>query len=426
MKGIKVLIEGAAVLCMTALLTITAITGSDKAAREQGNKGLENIGIAGVASVLNDYKLALAEESTFQVSIVDQNIDVVGAALDTASVQENTEADNTEQETAVAEEAQKEAASETKEVQSEKNPEPELTEEEKEWQQYLMPDVKVSLNIRAEASEDSEVVGRLYKGDRALIKEAGSEWTKIASGNAVGYVKNEYCVFGLDALNYAKKNCGVIATVTGKSLRIRKGQSTQSGIVKSVPEGEVLTVNKDAETEDGWVAVVIDAQTYYVSADYVELSYNTGKAKTIEEEKAEEEEKEKESKAVTTTKTQKVQGDAVSASTDELTLLAAIIQCEAGGQSYECQLAVGAVVLNRVASSRYPNSIEGVIYQKHQFGPVSNGSLNRRLRNGVSQTAYNAAEEALSGVDNTNGCLYFNVASCGHSGLQIGAVVFWK
>lgn len=66
-------------------------------------------------------------------------------------------------------------------------------------------------------------------------------------------------------------------------------------------------------------------------------------------------------------KTETTQGEAVSAGADDLTLLAAIIECEAGGESYECQLAVGAAVINRVKSGSYPNSISGVIYQKGQF-----------------------------------------------------------
>ncbi|MBS6836387.1 MAG: cell wall hydrolase, partial [[Eubacterium] rectale] len=115
------------------------------------------------------------------------------------------------------------------------------------------------------------------------------------------------------------------------------------------------------------------------------------------------------------------QGEAVSAGADDLTLLAAIIECEAGGESYECQLAVGAAVINRVKSSSYPNSISGVIYQKGQFGPASSGKLARKLSGSISSSCYSAAQEAMSGVDNTGGCTSFNDHG---SGISIGNMKF--
>ena len=116
-------------------------------------------------------------------------------------------------------------------------------------------------------------------------------------------------------------------------------------------------------------------------------------------------------------KTETTQGEAVSAGADDLTLLAAIIECEAGGESYECQLAVGAAVINRVKSGSYPNSISGVIYQKGQFGPASSGKLARKLSGRISSSCYSAAQEAMSGVDNTGGCTSFNDHG---SGISIG------
>ena len=78
-------------------------------------------------------------------------------------------------------------------------------------------------------------------------------------------------------------------------------------------------------------------------------------------------------------------------------LLASIIYCEAGNQPYEGQVAVGAVIMNRVKSGSYPNSIEEVIYQSGQFGPAATGWLNRvRSSKGYSQTALQAAGDALN------------------------------
>jgi spore germination cell wall hydrolase CwlJ-like protein len=88
-------------------------------------------------------------------------------------------------------------------------------------------------------------------------------------------------------------------------------------------------------------------------------------------------------------------------------------------------IAVGAVVLNRVKSSSFPNSISKVIYQSGQFGPASSGKLARRLASGVSSSAREAAKAALAGSDPTGGAKYFKMASSGHSGVVIGPVVFY-
>ena len=106
-------------------------------------------------------------------------------------------------------------------------------------------------------------------------------------------------------------------------------------------------------------------------------------------------------------------------------LLAALIQCEAGGQSQQCMLAVGAVVVNRVHSGSFSNSIHGVIYQRGQFGPASSGRLESRLASGVSASARQAAQAALAGNDPTGGAKYFKLASSGHAGVVIGPIVFY-
>lgn len=421
MKGTKIVIESAAVLCLAGVLTITAVTSSEKVTEKvESSSELENVGIAGVASVMNEYEL----EITQQVSVEKETKDIVGATF-VADTQTLKSEEEVIPEPTIAEGNEQIAGPSAQRTAEAEQLQPELTEEEQEWQKYLMADVRKALNIRAKKSEDSEVVGKLRKGDRAVIKKVGKTWTKIASGSVTGYVKNQYCVMGSDALAYAEDNCDKIVTVNNDGLRLRKKQNESSKVVKRLSKGDVLTVDTDKETKEGWIAVETETGTGFVSSDYVTESYKTGKAVSVEEEKIaiEAAKQEKASKSSGSTKT--TQGKAVEASTDEETLLAAIIQCEAGNQSYECQLAVGSVVMNRVKSGKYPNSISKVVYQKGQFGPVRNGSLSRRLKNGVSKTARKAAKEALSGKNNIGSRLYFNSASCGHSGTKIGAVVFW-
>lgn len=109
-------------------------------------------------------------------------------------------------------------------------------------------------------------------------------------------------------------------------------------------------------------------------------------------------------------------------SSDAQELLASIIFCEAGNQPYEGQVAVGAVVLNRVASDLYPNSVEEVIYQSGQFGPAVTGWLDQvRCSAGYTPETLQAAADALNGVDPVEGCLYFDQ---GGYGMQIGAHYF--
>lgn len=105
-------------------------------------------------------------------------------------------------------------------------------------------------------------------------------------------------------------------------------------------------------------------------------------------------------------------------------LLGAIIQCEAEGESYEGKLAVGSVILNRVKSSYFPNTISGVIYQSGQFSPVASGRLAYRLEAGVNSTCLQAAQEVLNGNITLN-CLYFRTNNGIIQGTVIGNHVFY-
>lgn len=394
----KKVIESAAVLGLAAVLSVTAVTNSDKAVI--ANTRVEYDGIAGVTAALADYQQAAADEYNVAVSVQKDDVVLVAAA------QEETE------ETAVDE----------------------LSPEEQEWQTNLMANVDDFLNVREAADGEAAIAGKLYKGDVATIVETGDEWTLVTSGNLTGYVKNEYCVTGTEAYAYAQSNCETVAEVNTNNLRIRSEQSVDSKVLDTVSTGAKLTVDTEAEVTDGWVAVKNGSQTAYVSADYVTVRLNTGVGVTLAEEQAAieaeqakaAEEAAKLAAAQSTQKAATTQGASVPAAVDDVTLLAAIIQCEAGSDIYESQLAVGAVVINRVKSGAYPNSISEVIYQRGQFGPASSGKLARVLASGsISGTAYQAATDAINGIDNTGGCTGCQAASTGHSGTVIGAMVFY-
>ena len=116
------------------------------------------------------------------------------------------------------------------------------------------------------------------------------------------------------------------------------------------------------------------------------------------------------------------QAEAEAAQQAEKELLASLIFCEAGNQPYEGQVAVGAVVMNRIKSSSYPDTMEEVIYQSGQFSPAMSGWLDRvRANQSYTEAAMQAAEDALAGSNPIGDCLYFSV---GGYGTRIGDHLF--
>lgn len=107
-------------------------------------------------------------------------------------------------------------------------------------------------------------------------------------------------------------------------------------------------------------------------------------------------------------------------------LLANLIYCEAGGEPYEGQLAVGSVVINRVLSSKFPDTVVGVIYQSKQFSPVASGRLELALAaNKATAQCYQAADAAMSGTTNVGNCVFFRTPIEGLTGINIGGHVFY-
>ncbi len=107
-------------------------------------------------------------------------------------------------------------------------------------------------------------------------------------------------------------------------------------------------------------------------------------------------------------------------------LLANLIYCEAGGEPYEGQLAVGSVVINRVLSSKFPGTVVGVIYQKSQFSPAASGRLELALAaDKATDSCYRAADAAMTGATNVGSCVFFRTPIPGLSGISIGGHIFY-
>ena len=418
------------VVVMTSVAQAAPADYKTGVASQATTTDLATNGIAGIAVSMSQYESDAYE----YIGLADANVEQMNVARVTSgdAAEQDAEggltvmsADVADADTAVQAEN---AASDTETDVSTETADSEQTEEEELWQNRLMADVNDYLYVRASADADAEIVGKLYKGDVAEIQEEGSGWTHVASGNVDGYVNNDYCVTGTEALAYAQQNFDTEAEVLTNGLRIRSEADENASVITAVSEGTTLKVDSDVETDDQWIAVVYGGTTRYVSADYVTTSLALGEGITIEEEQAElariaEEEAAK--KAAQVTEVTTVQNAAVEATVDDVTLLAAIIQCEAGNEVYEGQLAVGAVVMNRVRSGGYPSTVHDVIYQKSQFPPAGAGSVANVAAKGPKQSCLQAAQEALNGTDNTGGATCFRRASSGHAGIVIGNHVFY-
>lgn len=321
-----------------------------------------------------------------------------------------------------------------------------------EWDDRVLANVNDYVSVRAEANAEAKVVGRLFKGDGGYITERLDGWTRVRSGNVEGYVSNDYLLFGADAYERAQEELTLTATVNTNGLRVRKEASADARVLNCVEAGTKFEViqeepaaAEDAEAAEGqeaeaeedaagmelmsydaeeepaadWVCVrYAEEKTGYVSADYVTLQYELGEGMTMEEIKKKEEAEKREKL--------KQQLEAIKANGNEVVLLAALIQAEAGGQPYDGKVAVGAVVMNRVKSGGYPNSIVDVIYAPGQFGPVSNGSIGRYL-GGPSASCMQAAQDAINGYTTIGGYTHFRRAGAdmGGNSIVIGSHVFY-
>ncbi len=301
------------------------------------------------------------------------------------------------------------------------------------------------VNIRKEANTDSEILGKLYSKNAAHILKTEGDWLYISSGNVEGYIKSEYVISGLTEEELAEYGT-VEAKVTSDGLNVREEPSTEAKRVDVVYNGESYPV---LQQKGDWFKIDIedDGVKGYVLSDYIEVTMAFTEAISIAEEnaikKAEEEAlkqaeaKKEASSSQASQKIETVYGNSTNYSNDELKLLAALVHAEAGNQSYEGKLAVANVVLNRVKSRKYPNSIYDVIYQKSQFSVASSGSLKKQLElysnyNTKSQKlSIQAAKDAFNGINNVGSRLYFNryssKVSNAHSdnGIKIDDQFFW-
>ena len=146
----------------------------------------------------------------------------------------------------------------------------EVQEEVEERNKLVMANVDKSVNVRAEANSDSEKVGMLYEDCGGTILEKGDGWTKIQSGELVGWVSNDYLLFGDEAWEYAHEVGVTIATVETEALRVRKEPSQDAGVYGLL---EIESQYEVVEELDGWIAIEYGKYTGYVSSEFVSTEF---------------------------------------------------------------------------------------------------------------------------------------------------------
>ena len=325
------------------------------------------------------------------------------------------------------------------EEESSEEPEAELNitekfnqEEERIMSELAMANVTNTLNVRAEASEESEKVGYLYRDCGGTILEQKDGWTRIRSGALTGWCSDEFLVFGDEAVDMARDVGRWLVTLNSEAVRVRMEPSMDSEVVALLAKGDYADFVEIID--DDWISVDYGGDLGYVNTAYINISLHIDEGETVEavkmrqmieeEMKRQAAEEEKARFAAEFDKTRKENRGAVTADADELRLLGALIYCEAGNHTYEGMVAVGAVVMNRVKSPAYPNTIYSVIYASGQFTPAMSGKVATVYMNGVPDTCLMAAAAAINGETTVGAATHFR-RNNGREGYVLGDHVFW-
>ena len=300
-------------------------------------------------------------------------------------------------------------------------------------------DAKDMLDIHAEANTASAVIGQVMEDGHVAILAKYNDWVQIQAGEIAGWVPAENLVeTEISNEEAVAANEQVIAERTGETasedeffaeeevqqdetaaLQAEASEAAQNEIEEVQAAEEAARIEAEAQAKAAAEeAAQLAAQAQAKAAEEAARIEAEAQAKAAEEAARIEAEAQQAALAA-----QAAQTAAISA--EELKLLANIIYCEAGSESYVGKVAVGNVIMNRVKSASQPNTITEVVYAKGQFSPVRNGSLQRALSSDKADAAcYQAAIEALAGAQPVGGKLFFR-RNNGRSGQVIGHHVFY-
>ena len=244
------------------------------------------------------------------------------------------------------------------------------------------------LNLRKETSSDANILTVLNTGDYGDVIKTEGEWTFVAFCDKQGYLKTDYIITDDKATEVAEK-----AAKEGKTYR------DVIGVEEVVP-------TKVAETTTEQTTEVAKAQPAETTATQTETQQTTQAATQQPTTEATTQQPTTEATTQQPT-TEATTAAPVQASSSDLYLLAAIVYAEAGGESYEGQLAVASVVMNRLANGYWGGSLSSVIYAPSQFTGTYSGAFSTALTTGGSSTSLQAAQDAMNGANNVGGYMYF-------------------
>ncbi|MBO5610679.1 MAG: cell wall hydrolase [Eubacterium sp.] len=244
------------------------------------------------------------------------------------------------------------------------------------------------LNLRKETSSDANILTVLNTGDYGDVIKTEGEWTFVAFCDKQGYLKTDYIITDDKATEVAEK-----AAKEGKTYR------DVIGVEEVVPA-------KVAETTTEQTTEVAKAQPAETTAAQTETQQTTQAATQQPTTEAATQQPTTEATTQQPT-TEATTAAPVQASSSDLYLLAAIVYAEAGGESYEGQLAVASVVMNRLANGYWGGSLSSVIYAPSQFTGTYSGAFSTALTTGGSSTSLQAAQDAMNGANNVGGYMYF-------------------
>lgn len=327
------------------------------------------------------------------------------------------------------------------------------------------------VNVRAEASTDSQIVGRMDTGACGDVVSQADGWVQISSGDVKGYVKADYVTVGTDAYALAQEYYSATAVAKEDGINLRAAADKSADVVGAVYENVTYNVAPEKTNED-WVCLEIAEGTEgYASADYMEVTEGYRVAEVVDQTGTEEEEadtteedaaetekhaegsvtenKKTDNKKATTqattqaatteATTQKSNNEAnigttrtpISLSDADINLMAAVMTLECGGESYEGQLAVANVILNRLQMGIGGNTISDVVYAPYQFSVVSDSRFAGLVANGAQASCIQAARDACAGNNNIGDMIGFRPTwnidtSTVAAYKQIGNHIFFK
>ena len=285
-------------------------------------------------------------------------------------------------------------------------------------------DAKDMLDIHAEANTASAVIGQVMEDGHVAILAKYNDWVQIQAGEIAGWVPAENLVeTEISNEEAVAANEQVIAERTGATASedefFAEEEVQQDETAALQAEASEAAQNEIEEVQAAEEAARHEAEAQAKAAEEAARLEAEAQAKAAAEEAARIAAEAQQAALAA----QAAQTAAISA--EELKLLANIIYCEAGSESYVGKVAVGNVIMNRVKSASQPNTITEVVYAKGQFSPVRNGSLQRALSSDKADAAcYQAAIEALAGAQPVGGKLFFR-RNNGRSGQVIGHHVFY-